>query len=334
MADLHPDVVQALDRGQRRVARKIVRIGERRGESKRKINANLAIGLVESRLRNLPGGDADSEGYRQERPSVGYKNPRNTRAAINRAYNEMDQLDRGQSAGELAADIQRPRADLRGRYSEELPDAKAIRRSLQRGEGSPLSGGQSRTQVSLNQRTIPGQSFASERQAARRQLLLGGDIDMAKLLEYKSSINSLKDVPDRQVRGDLTVTRTAGKPVQTRGKKTGAPRGGKGGIYEVFYDPAGEYWDSGGVRKGSIGGHSNHVHLSADSKYVVRAGKLAQSMGLTVGEQSRFGGKPTGGHTEGSFHYKDMAIDVSGDPAKMRKFARIMMEEARRGRGR
>jgi hypothetical protein len=111
-------------------------------------------------------------------------------------------------------------------------------------------------------------------------------------------------------------------------------KGKKGGIYEVFYDPEGKYWDSGGVQAGQIGGHSDHVHVSADRGYIVKVGHLAESLGLHVGEQRRFGGTPTGGHTSGSYHYKDMGIDVSGDPTAMRKFARIMMAEAQRGHGR
>lgn len=190
------------------------------------------------------------------------------------------------------------------------------------------------TQVELGSRTIPGQSYAAERDAAKRKLLLGGDISLRSLLEYKASINSMKDVPARTVRGDLKVTRDPGQPFK-------APVGqaanltGKGGIYEVFYDPLGRYWDSGGVRKGAIGGHDSHVHVAADRNLVVKLGKLAQSMGLTVSEQSKFGGRPTGGHADNSFHYDDMAIDVSGGtPAKRRKYARIVMMEARRGRGR
>lgn len=31
---------------------------------------------------------------------------------------------------------------------------------------------------------------------------------------------------------------------------------------EVFYDPLGYYWDNGKIAKGSIGGHSDHVHIT------------------------------------------------------------------------
>ena len=107
------------------VVRRIVRIGRRRGAPRKHILAALTTGRVESNFRNLPGGDADSQGWRQERASL-YANPRNLRASINRFYNEAAQHDRGQSAGELAADVQRPAAQYRGRYAQHLGEAKQI----------------------------------------------------------------------------------------------------------------------------------------------------------------------------------------------------------------
>lgn len=63
--------------------------------------------------------------------------------------------------------------------------------------------------------------------------------------------------------------------------------------------------DSGGSRGGSI----------------KSIGELAQSEGLHVGENPHFGGvNPV--HVKTSWHYKGRAIDVSGSPAKMRRFAR------------
>lgn len=221
-------------------------------------------------------------------------------------------------------------------------------RSAARGTGAILElEGPTRTRVSSGTTVIPGVSFEAERTAARRQLLLGGELNLGRLLEYKSTVNSMQDVPERVVRGPIQVDRQQGAPVRlrTRGQQRQPSRGAgagrrdpapntKGGIYEVFYDPINTYWDSGSLHKGAIGDHGDHVHVSADVDYVVKLGRLAQSMGLHVGEQGRFGGTPTGGHTEGSFHYRDMAIDVSGPPDRMRKFARIVLNAARQGRGR
>jgi hypothetical protein len=72
--------------------------------------------------------------------------------------------------------------------------------------------------------------------------------------------------------------------------------------------------------QGFVSGHTDHVHVAAGPKTVVALGKLAQSMGLHVGENPHFGGvNPV--HVQGSYHYKDEAIDVSGDVKKMAAFA-------------
>lgn len=67
-------------------------------------------------------------------------------------------------------------------------------------------------------------------------------------------------------------------------------------------------------------GHKTHVHVAAGPKTVVQLGRLAQQMGLHVGENPHFGGvSPV--HVPGSYHYKGEAIDVSGDPRKMNAYA-------------
>jgi hypothetical protein len=67
--------------------------------------------------------------------------------------------------------------------------------------------------------------------------------------------------------------------------------------------------------------HANHVHVAAGPKTTVDIGRLAQQMGLHVGENPHFGGvSPV--HVPGSYHYKGEAIDVSGDPTKMNQFAK------------
>ena len=113
------------------------------------------------------------------------------------------------------------------------------------------------------------------------------------------------------------VTTTPGAPTSGTAGAGGKP-GGK--LRELFYDPLGG-WDEG-KSIGAIGGHGSHVHAAFSSpKVAVRAGKLAQSMGLSVREQSAFD-KVDPVHTGGSFHYSDRAIDVSGDPKKMAAYTR------------
>lgn len=95
-------------------------------------------------------------------------------------------------------------------------------------------------------------------------------------------------------------------------------------IKELFWQGPGGIDLKNGKRvpQGFVSGHRDHVHVAAGPKTVVEFGKLAQRMGLHVGENSHFGGRPTSGHAPNSYHYRDQAIDVSSqDVAKMRKFA-------------
>ena len=77
------------------------------------------------------------------------------------------------------------------------------------------------------------------------------------------------------------------------------------------------------VFSGVWAGHANHVHVAAGPKTVVALGRLAQSMGLHVGQNPHFGGVDKV-HVPGSYHYKGEAIDVSGDPRAMDAFSRAV----------
>jgi uncharacterized protein (TIGR02594 family) len=108
------------------VVREILRQGRR--QPRKYVKAALETGIVESGLRNLPGGDRDSAGWRQERRSL-YKDPTNIRASVRRFFQEAAQHDApGKPARRLAADVQRPAAQYRGRYGQVAGQAEAILR--------------------------------------------------------------------------------------------------------------------------------------------------------------------------------------------------------------
>lgn len=120
-----------------RVIRRLINIGRRRNVGREAILGALATGIVESGLTNIRGGDADSSGWRQERASL-YPNPNNLRASINRFYDEWAQHDTaGFNPGQTAANVQRPAAQYRGRYAEQMEEA---RRLLARYSGGNLGG--------------------------------------------------------------------------------------------------------------------------------------------------------------------------------------------------
>lgn len=133
-----------------------------------------------------------------------------------------------------------------------------------------------------------------------------------------------------------TVTRSVpGAPGATRpaagGSKGGALPGLQGNgskLLELIYNGQnkgyavkdGKTVNGPQFYSGVWGGHANHVHVAAGPKTAVALGKLAQDMGLRVGENKHFD-KVDPVHSPNSYHYRNMAIDVSGDPQKMAKYA-------------
>lgn len=117
-----------------RVARQVLSQG--RGATKKEKLAAAETGLVESGFRNLPGGDADSEGWRQERRMY-YPNPRNVKASANRFFAETASVPGASAptAGALAQAVQR--SAFPDRYSERRPEANAIVKAFERGGLKP-----------------------------------------------------------------------------------------------------------------------------------------------------------------------------------------------------
>src|SRR3954451_9732936 len=137
---------------QRKVIRRIITIGQRRGVGPKQLAAALETGRVESNFQNLPGGDRDSVGWRQERASL-YRNPHNLNASINRFFNETSSVaHRYKRAGDLAAAVQRPAAQYRGRYQQHSSEADRILRSFTAGRRTTGRGGVGGTPS----RRIPG----------------------------------------------------------------------------------------------------------------------------------------------------------------------------------
>lgn len=128
-----------------------------------------------------------------------------------------------------------------------------------------------------------------------------------------------------EVAQQRAATRTAREPGSRPAPSGRTARAqGLSPLKELFYDPQGGWKGTQSI--GAIGGHSDHVHVAAGPKTTVRLGKRAQQMGLRVSENSHFNGgqRVTGGHVANSNHYRDEAIDVSGDPKKMAAFARYV----------
>lgn len=271
-----------LNAEQQRVLNRILSIGRARGASPMEVKAAVETGLVESNLRNLPGGDRDSQGWRQERASL-YKDPTNLDASINRFYDEV-RANRGKygTAGDLAAAVQRPAAQYRGRYQQRS------------GEADALIG-------TSGSRSAPPRSAQSADKGALLKQYLVTRGQPGALMSLAAGLKQ----PERQA-----TQQPQGQPK------------GRSQLLEMFWQGDGGINVKNGkvVPQGFVDGHTGHVHVAAGPKTVLQLAKLAQDMGLNVGENPAFGGvAPV--HTKNSYHYRKQAIDVSGDPAKMRAYA-------------
>jgi murein DD-endopeptidase MepM/ murein hydrolase activator NlpD len=122
----------ALSREQQALANLIVSIGRKRRETPKEIKAAIETGLVEANLTNPSHGDGTSVGWRQETASS-YPNVNrlDVRASINRFYNETSKVEnRYRRASDIAAAVQRPAAQYRGRYQGRSGEAQQILRSI------------------------------------------------------------------------------------------------------------------------------------------------------------------------------------------------------------
>lgn len=159
-----------------------------RGKPRRRVAAALEIGRVESNFTNPAGGDADSQNYRQERASVYAPQwaktggPLNTPAITKRLFSELAQYDRGQKSYELAADVQRPAAQFRGRYKNAQAEALNLTRGLAGGSSRPTARVPQGSSAPAS--STPSFDQAGYDQAVRRQ-------KVATLLQHSGRGNSV-----------------------------------------------------------------------------------------------------------------------------------------------
>jgi hypothetical protein len=172
--------------------------------------------------------------------------------------------------------------------------------------------------------TTPGTDNSGlRRQLVSQFLQHGGVTNPNAVLALAGQYGQAADVPG-------TTTSTTATRVRAPSAGPSRSTGGSGSrVLELIYNDGGRGYgikngqtvDGASVYGAVWAGHADHVHVAAGPKTVVRLGRLAQSMGLHVGENPHFGGvDPV--HVPGSYHYKGEAVDVSGDPAKMKAFAR------------
>lgn len=122
----------ALTKPQKKLAKKILKVGRKRGASKQALIAAMETARVEANFSNPAGGDGTSVGWRQEIDSYGSAKRRmNVKGAAKRFFSEAAEIgDRG-SAGELAQAVQK--SAYPDRYGEHQAEAKSLVKSIHGG---------------------------------------------------------------------------------------------------------------------------------------------------------------------------------------------------------
>jgi hypothetical protein len=151
--------------------------------------AAVETGIVESGLSNPSYGDADSQGWRQERASL-YKDPTNITASVRRFRQEFEQhYQPGERSYQVAADVQRPAAQYRGRYKDVAGQASRIlagQPNVQQGTGYTTT-------------TTPGVDNSPARQALQ-QAYLQNRHDPNALLDLAAGLGGAQDTPSTTTR--------------------------------------------------------------------------------------------------------------------------------------
>jgi len=278
-----------LEPEQAQVARTVLRRGEKARATSREKLAAIETGLVESSLRNLSYGDADSQGWRQERTSIygtGPKGPTNVPASADRFFREV-RTDAGTSSaptpGLLAQAAQG--SAFPERYDERAPEAKAILRAYNKGKLKPGERRKlSAAKAQASKLGLKGLTKGKQRKARRTPTI----VKVGKVAESKFGLHVSEhpafDKVDPvhtsgsyhysneaiDVSGDSVAMERFDRYVATRFGDT---------VAELFYDP-GISIDNG-VPIGPIGGHEDHVHVAIDEPGTKAYGLAATANGLS-----------------------------------------------------
>jgi hypothetical protein len=118
---------------QGRNAALIAAIGVRRGLPARAASIALATAYQESKIRNLSGGDLDSLGLFQQRPSQGWGTAAqilDEHYSINKFYEALEKIDGYQSMEITVAAQKVQRSGYPNAYQAHAPDARALASAL------------------------------------------------------------------------------------------------------------------------------------------------------------------------------------------------------------
>jgi hypothetical protein len=266
------------------------------GATDKQLVALIAAGLVESGLRNINYGDDDSVGFLQQRPSQGWGSVEqllNVAYATRKFINAAKSIDSQRiSAGELAARVQRPKAEYRGRYARREADAVAVlnRAAPLLAGGSAVTGG------------------GQDRYAGRIDPALGRVNNVTNAI-YQAIVAAHGAFPGARVTSSYrpgSVTKSGNVSYHARNPSRAADfappsmglfdyfRGRYPGARELIYSPAGNaqlkdgrpHFYTGDVRAD----HWDHVHLALANGGKVPARKYDTGGTLPPGYTLAFNG--------------------------------------------
>lgn len=191
---------------------------------------------------------------------------------------------------------------------------------------APRSNGASRDPLlpEFETTTTPGVDNSQARQALKLGYLQQRNNPDA-LLNLAAGLRDAQDVPGTSTTKAIRGPQTGAQGASGASSSQGATSAKRYDVLELFWNGPGAVNVKNGKRvpKGFVSGHTEHVHVASGPKQAIEIGRLAQRMGLTVRENPAFD-KVDPVHTDGSYHYRNQAIDVSGDPALLAKFARTV----------
>ncbi len=220
--------------------------------------AALETGLVESTLRNLPGGDGSSVGWRQETassyPNV---NRRDVAGGARRFFEEAKGGNRRGTAGKLAQSVQR--SAFPGRYDQVKGQAKDLQQWLKKeykrgkgGGGKP--GGKGAYTTRKPDKVTPGIDRSEDRQQLKLSYLENRH-DPDALLGLASGLKEAQDTPEVRIPGkvvhhaaveastDLSSGDGGGRAVRFAKREVGTRESGNNaGAITKYGGGAGQAW--------------------------------------------------------------------------------------------
>lgn len=284
LSDLLSSPYPGLDEEQSSVLNTVLGVGLEKGASAKELLAAVETGLVETGLRNLSYGDADSEGWRQERTSIygtGKTGPTNVRASAERFFDELrsDPGTQGAPTPGLMAQAAQGSA-YPERYDEQQDQAVELLQEFTNRQEKAGAQGVSLAKLAPQSRKMPGAVWFGKQAEKRFDLEARENpfFDPVDPVHTEGSHHYEEYAPGRGEAIDVV-----GDPAKLLQFNKWAAREFGDELTELYHDPGINISD--GTRTGAIGGHGGHVHLAVDKPSV---------------------GSPVGGGLEGS------AIPVSG----------------------